>query len=159
MLRNLFPEKIDNEFRGHQFSLWFFYLFTAVTLWRSQHHMFAADGGAQSIAQIPLDTYSQAASDTVISIFALWGLSQIIIGFLYLLACLRYKSMIPILYLLAALEYFTRFYQMGFFKALSATPLAPGVVINFPFTIIMLVMLYFSIKSPKNKLITTGATN
>ena len=149
MLENLFPDKIDNDFRGHKFTLWFFYLFTAVTLWRSQHHMFASDGGAQSIAQIPLDTYSQGANNTIVSIFALWGLSQIIIGFLYVLACIRYKSMIPIFYLLAALEYFTRFYQMGFFKALTATPLIPGVVINLPFTLIMLVMLFFSIKRPK----------
>jgi hypothetical protein len=57
--------------------------------------------------------------------------------------------MIPIFYLLAALEYFTRFYQMGFFKALSVTPLIPGVVINLPFTVIMLVMLFFSIKRPR----------
>lgn len=149
MFKNLFPGSIDNVFRGHKFSLWFFYLFTAITLWRSQHHMFAPDGGAQSIARIPLDTYSQGASNTIISIFALWGLSQILIGFLYLLACIKYKSMIPIFYLLASLEYFIRFYQMGFFKSLSASPLVPGVVINFPFTIIMLVMLYFSIKGPK----------
>ena len=84
--RLLIPEKLDNTFTGNKVSLWFFYLLTAVTLWRSQHHIFAADGGAQTIATIPLDTYSPGASSTVIGIFALWGLSQLIIGEYMMLA-------------------------------------------------------------------------
>ena len=61
----LLPKTIDNNFSGHRVSLWFFYLLTAVTLWRSQHHLFSADGGAQSIATIPLDTYSPGPSTTI----------------------------------------------------------------------------------------------
>jgi len=149
VLKILFPAKFDNVFRGYKFSLWAFYALTAVTLWRSQHHMFAPDGGAQSIGNIPLDTYSQGASNTIINIFAFWGLSQMIIGLLYLLACLRYKSMIPLFYLLAAIEYFTRFGQMGFFRSLGESGLPPGVLINLPFTTIMLILLFLSTKSPR----------
>lgn len=47
MLEQLFPKTIDNTYRGQKIALWFFYLITAVWLWRSQHHMFATDGGAQ----------------------------------------------------------------------------------------------------------------
>ncbi len=42
--------------------------------------MFAPDGGAQSIATIPLDSYTANGADTVILIFSYWGLSQLIIG-------------------------------------------------------------------------------
>ena len=83
----LLPTAIDNIFSGRKASLWFFYALTAITLWRSQHHLLAADGGAQSIATIPLDTYSAEASGTVMGIFALWGLSQLVIGIIYLTAC------------------------------------------------------------------------
>ena len=54
-LSNLFPRQITNVFPGSKVALWGFYLFTALTLWRSQHHIFSSDGGAQSIATIPLE--------------------------------------------------------------------------------------------------------
>ena len=149
MLNKLLPVAFDNEFRGYKFSLWAFYLLTAITLWRSQHHLFSGDGGAQSIATIPLDNYSSAASDTVVGVFALWGLSQLILGLLYLLACLRYRSIIPLFYLLAALEYFVRFAYIGFFKSIETAGTAPGAIINIPFTIIFLILMIFSIKVPK----------
>jgi hypothetical protein len=110
--------------------------------------LFSPDGGAQSIATIPLDNYSSAASNTVVAVFSLWGLSQLILGLLYLLSCFRYKSMIPLFYLLAALEYFVRFAYIGFFKPIETTGTAPGAIINIPFTITFLVLLFFSLKVP-----------
>ncbi|MFT4816504.1 MAG: hypothetical protein ACI80L_002425 [Pseudohongiellaceae bacterium] len=151
MLNSIFPDKFDNEFPGYKFSLWIFYLFTAVTLWRSQHHVFSADGGAQSIATIPLDSYSSAASDTVVAVFSLWGLSQLILGLLYLLSCFRYKSMIPLFYLLAAIEYFVRFAYIGFFKPIETVGTAPGAMINVPFTIVFLMLMFLSLKVPGKK--------
>jgi hypothetical protein len=105
---NLFPRQITSEFPGFKIALWAFYPFTALTLWRSQHHLFAHDGGAQSIANIPLDTYSDTAAATIIGVFALWGLSQLVIGLIYLVAAIRYRSMIPTLYLLSLVEYLVR---------------------------------------------------
>ena len=97
MLVKLFPATIDDNFPGNRIALYVFYALTALTLWRSQHHLLAHDGGAQSIATIPLDTYSANASDTIIGIFSLWGLSQLIIGLIYLIAALRYRAMILVL--------------------------------------------------------------
>ena len=151
MLNSLFPDKFDNEFRGYKFSLLIFYLLTAVTLWRSQHHVFSADGGAQSIATIPLDSYSSAASDTVVTVFSLWGLSQLILALMYLLSCFRYKSMIPLFYLLAALEYFVRFAYIGFFKPIETVGTAPGAMINMPLTLVFLGLMFFALKVPGKK--------
>ena len=50
---------------------------TLITLGRSPIHMFKYDGGAQSIATIPLDTFTPGGSAAVVLIFALWGLSAI----------------------------------------------------------------------------------
>lgn len=74
VLSRLFPVQFDNTYRGNRIALWVFYPLTAITLWRSQHHMLAPDGGAQSIATIPLDSYSEGAAATIIAIFAQWGL-------------------------------------------------------------------------------------
>ena len=81
----ILPEIIDNTYRGRKIALWFFYLITIITIVRSLIHTFSADGGAQSIATIPLDTYSNEAARTVILIFSFWGLSQLIMGIFYTL--------------------------------------------------------------------------
>ena len=146
-IRLLFPAQIDNRYRGNKVALWFFYLVTAVTLWRSQHHLFAADGGAQSIATIPLDTYPVAASSTIVGVFALWGLSQLIIGFIYLLACIRYRALIPLMYLLGIIEYAVRAFYVGSQKPIETVGDAPGAVANIPFIIVFSVMLILSIWS------------
>ena len=86
VLHRLFPGAFDNHFPGQRIALWVFYALTVLTLWRSWHHLRAPDGGAQSIATIPLDSYPAGAAATVIGIFALWGLSQLVIGLLYLMA-------------------------------------------------------------------------
>lgn len=50
----------------------------------------------------------------MIGIFALWGLSQLVIGLLYLMAPIRYRSLIPLLYLLLIAEYAARMLIGGF---------------------------------------------
>ena len=116
-----------------------------MTLWSSQHRLLSADGGAQSIATIPLDTYSTAASATVIGIFALWGLSQLIIGFIYLASCLRYKALIPLLYILGIIEYGLRAFYISSDKSIETVGNALGETINAPLMIILTVILILSL--------------
>ena len=149
MLTKILPSKFDNDYRGNKVALWVFYALTALTLWRSQHHLFAEDGGAQSIAGIPLDTFGSNASDTVVSVFALWGLSQLIVGLIFLLVCIRYKSAIPLMYLLSVIEYFVRFAYVGFFKPIETVGTAPGDFINLPFMVLFLVMCWLSTREPR----------
>ena len=70
MLNKILPRIVDNDYRGYKAALWFFYLLAIVTVVRSLIHMFKHDGGAQSIATIPLDTYTQGGSQAVIFLFA-----------------------------------------------------------------------------------------
>jgi len=148
-LNNLFPRQITNEFPGLRVALWGFYLFTALTLWRSQHHIFSSDGGAQSIATIPIDRYSDSAASTVIGMFALWGLSQLIIGLIYLVAAIRYRSMIPLLFLLSLFEYLMRATYIPAYKSIETVGTAPGAAGNLPFVIFSFAMLVLSLWSRK----------
>jgi len=148
-LSNLFPRQITNEFSGVRIALWGFYLLTAMTLWRSQHHIFSSDGGAQSIATIPLEKYSDSAASTIIGMFALWGLSQLIVGLIYLVAAIRYRSMIPMLYLLSVFEYLMRATYIPAYKSIETAGTAPGAVGNLPFIIFSVTMLVLSLWSRK----------
>jgi hypothetical protein len=151
ILGSLFPRQITNEFPGSKIALWAFYLFTALTLWRSQHHLLADDGGAQSIASIPLDNYSDTAAATIIGVFALWGLSQLVIALVYLVAAIRYRSMIPMLYLLSLVEYLVRAFYIPAYKQIETAGTAPGAVGSLPLAIFSFVMLILSLWPRKSR--------
>ncbi len=144
ILNRLLPAQIDNTFPGYRIAHFAFYALTALTLWRSQHHLLSADGGAQSIATIPLESYPTGAAATVVGIFALWGLSQLIIGLIYLIAAIRYRSLIPFLYLLFTVEYFVRL-GIGHYKPVETLGTAPGGAINLPFALLGMVLLALSL--------------
>ncbi len=143
-LERIFPATLDNHFPGHKIALWVFYVLTAITLWRSQHHLFAPDGGAETIASIPLSRWPDDAAGTVVGIFALWGVSQLVIAIIWTVAALRYRAMIPLLYLLFILEYAGRLW-VGAHKPIETVTTAPGSAINLPFIILGIVMLGLSI--------------
>ena len=149
ILNRLFPAQFDNVYRGNRIGLWVFYVLTAVTLWRSQHHIFASDGGAQSIATIPLDTYTQGGAQGIVTIFALWGLAQLAMALLMLLASIRYKSMVPLMWLLIILEYGGR-KLVGIYKPLETVETAPGATAATVLPIVALAMLVLALWPEKN---------
>ena len=134
------PAVLDNRFPGNRVALYAFYPFAALTVWRSWHHLTARDGGAQSIASIPLDTYPGGAAATIVGLFSLWGLSQLLLALIMLAACLRYRAMIPMLWALTFCEYAGRL-GVGLYRDIETTGTAPGAAANLPFAIMALVMI------------------
>ena len=149
LFKRIFPDTFDNQYQGHKLSQYVFYILTGLTLWRSQHHLFAADGGAQTIATIPLDTFTNLGAQAVVGAFGLWGLSQLTIGILYLIVSIKYRSMIAVMYLLMLFEYSVRATYFPIFKQIPTMGTAPGAAGNLPLIIISAVMLVLSIRSPK----------
>ena len=146
----LLPVVIDNQFRGIKLSQYAFLLITAATIVRSLIHVFAPDGGAQSIATIPLESYSPQAAATVILMFSLWGLSQLLMGFVYLGVYLKYKSLIPMMYLLLIVEYAMRI-VIGQMKPIVTSGTAPGSIGNWIMVPVCVVLLALSlIQSRRN---------
>ena len=148
-MNKILPDTINNIFPGRKVALYFFYLITAVTIVRSCIHIFKYDGGAQSIATIPLDTYTQGGAEAVIFIFAYWGLGQLIMGIFYVIAALRYKGLIPLMYVFLLIEYIGRF-AISLFKSIETTGQAPGGVANYILPMLCVVMLFLSI-NPSEK--------
>ena len=141
----LFPNLIDNEYKGKKIPLFFFYLLIPVTIIRSLVHIFKADGGAQSIANIPLHLYSEQASDTIVHLFSEWGLSQLLFGVLYIVVLIKYKSLIPLMYLFLVLEYSTRL-LLAFYKPFVLEGYAPGGIANYFLVPLFVVMFILSLK-------------
>ncbi|MFW5689776.1 MAG: hypothetical protein ACOC1U_09400 [Spirochaetota bacterium] len=149
----VFPREATNTYRGRRIALWFFVLFTVVSVIRALVHMAAPDGGAQSIATIPLDDFTTNGAAATVHLFALWGLSQFIVGLLSALALVRYRSLIPLFYLLAIVEYAARLVFTGV-KPIEIAGTAPGAVGNYVLVPLLLVMFLLSIAPPN-----TTATN
>ncbi len=138
--------KDPKQYAGTKIALYAFYLLTAITLVRSCIHMFASDGGAQSIAAIPLNEYSTAAASTIILIFALWGFSQFLMGIVYVVVIFRYKGLIPLFYFLMFCEYAGRLF-FGHWKPIITTGTPPGEVGNYIMTPVAIILFILSIYS------------
>ena len=150
ILATLFPKQITNRFTGNKIALYAFFPLTLMLIFRSCMHIIASDGGAQSIATIPLDSYSDGASANVIAIFGQWGLSQLLLAELYLLVLIRYRSLIPLFFLLFVLEQYGRM-AMGQFKPVVTLETAPGAASNLPLLLIALLMLVLNLMPSKPK--------
>jgi len=150
MLDKIFPRKVSNDYQGKPIAKWVFIVITLVTIVRSLIHIFAADGGAQSIATIPLDNYSEAAAATVILMFSLWGLSQFLMGFVYAIVLWRYQVLIPFMYVLLIIEYGMRII-LGMLKPIETVGTAPGGIGNFLILPLVIIMLILSLLKPKQE--------
>ena len=145
MLENLFPKTVTNEYRGARIARWVFVALTVLTLARSLAHILLPDGGAQSIATIPLHVFSPEASAVVIGMFAQWGLTQWMFGLLYVIVLWRYQAWIPLMWLFVLFEYSGRL-LLGITKPFETVGTAPGAIGNFVFIPLALLMLALSLR-------------
>jgi len=137
----ILPKQLDNSFRGNRIAVIVFALITVFTLARSCIHIFAPDGGASSIAGI---NTSVEGGSNVISMFAFWGLAQLLMGLVYLAVFFRYKSLIPFMYILIIIEYSGRV-LIGMVKPLIVSHTPPGAIgdyILIPLAIMMLMLCF-----------------
>ena len=141
----MFPKQVDNNFQGYNVAAIIFLLVTIFTIVRSCIHILAPDGGAGSIAGIDL---SVAGGSNIVSIFALWGLSQLLMGIVYLVVFFRYKSLIPFMYLLILAEYSGRI-AIGFIKPLIVIHTPPGAIGDYILIPLAILMLILSLNRPK----------
>jgi len=144
MIEKLFPKNIDNQYHGISIVKWIFMAMTVLTVGRSLAHIFLPDGGAQSIATIPLDGFTSSGAKVVIGMFAQWGLTQLMFGLFYVLVIWRYQSLIPLMWLFIFFEWTSR-RLLGFYKPFETVGAAPGAIGNMIIPVVALVMLVLSL--------------
>jgi hypothetical protein len=149
MINQLLPQRIDNTYRGHKLALWLFALVVSVKLLQGLTSIFNGYYVAVAADGIPLDTYSPAAAQTVVALFALLGLSRLIMSLLCVLALVRYRSAIPFMFALLMLDYLARQLILHFVPIVR-TGTAPGLVVNLVLFSLMIVGLALSLWSRGN---------
>lgn len=146
MFRHLLPQRIDNAYRGHRLALW---ILAALVLMKGGIGLgtiFNGRSAAVSADGIPLDTFSPAGAQAFISLFAAWGLAQLMLNLLGLLALLRYRAMVPLMFAVLLVEHLGRkliFWILPIARA--ETP--PGLFVNLGLVALMVIGLALSLRS------------
>ena len=149
MFNRLLPKQANNNYSGHSIDKWAFIVIIIATTGRSLIHMFMHDSGAQSIATIPINTFTGNAAASVVLIFALWGSSEILMDIVYIVVAWRYRALIPFMYLLIFMEYVLRMLLM-YTKPIHIIGTAPGHAGNYVMISVAFVMLLLSLLSYKD---------
>ena len=149
MFKQLFPQRVDNTYRGYKLALWFFALVVLMKVGMSLNSIFNGYFVASSADGIPLGTFTSAGAQTVVSLFAIWGLAQLVICLLCILVVVRYRSMIPFMFALLLLEHLSRKLILHFLP-LAKTGTPPGSAVNLVLLALMIVGLALSLRSQDN---------
>jgi len=149
MLRRLFPQRIDNTYRGHRLALWLFALLVLMKGGIGLGTIFNGRSAAISADEIPLDTFTPAGEQAFVSIFAAWGLSQLMLNLIGLLVLVRYRAMVPFMFALLLLEHLSR-RLIFWILPIARTETPPGVFVNLLFVVVMIVGLVLSLRSQDN---------
>lgn len=124
-IKRIFP-KNPSVFVGFKLIRILTALYLVVAVVRSGIHLFAPDGGAQSIAGI--DT-SVAGGDNIIAIFHQWGATQLLLALFLVLLFFCYPGLTPLILASLAMDPVVRAVA-GHFKAVTAEGTPPGESLN-----------------------------
>ena len=143
-IKKVFP-KNPSRFEGFRIIRFIAVLYMFVMVARSCIHLFAPDGGAQSIAGI--DT-SVEGGDNIIAIFHQWGAIQLILAVLLLVLFFRYPGLTPLILLTLSLDPVLRFVA-GQQMSLTTTGTPPGEALNRVAFYLLLVLFLGSLWNKK----------
>jgi len=139
-IKKVFPED-TSKFEGFRLVRLITTLYILVMVARSCIHLFAVDGGAQSIAGI--DT-SVEGGDNVIAMFHQWGAIQLLLAALLLVLFFRYPGLTPLILLTLALDPVMRFIA-GQIMGVTSNQTPPGETLNGVSFCLLFVMFIASI--------------
>jgi hypothetical protein len=143
-IKKVFPNN-PSRFEGFRLIRLIAAVYMFVMVGRSCIHLFAADGGAQSIAGI--DT-SVEGGDNIIAIFHQWGAIQLILAVLLLVLFFRYPGLTPLILLTLTLDPVLRFVA-GQMMSITATGTPPGEALNGAAFYLLLILFMASIVGKK----------
>lgn len=140
---------LPNEVRvycGPKFVRWVTIAYLVVVMIRSLVHLFAPDGGAESIATV--DT-SVAGGENIIAMFGQWGAIQVLLASVLGVLVLRYPGFTPLVLLVLLTEPLLRALA-GALKPLETMGTAPGASLNWVVVPVLLVLLLVSLRRVEN---------
>lgn len=147
MLADLFPRIADNHYPGHRLGLWLFALMP-LKIVMGVNILLNGRSVAQSADGIPLNSFGENGSAAFLSIFAAWGLCQLVFGLACLVVLLRYRSLVPLAFLALLLEQAGR-KVLQLYLPIERVGTPPGIYINAVLLGIMVLGLLLSLSRPR----------
>jgi len=125
----LFPRTLDNTYTGSKIALWVFGFVIAIRAIQSIMIIVNGYSIARSADGIPLETYTAAAAQTIVAIFALSSLNRLIISLIGAAVLIRYRRAVPLMFVVLGLTYLGTQLITQFIPIVRVgTP--PGVIMN-----------------------------
>jgi hypothetical protein len=137
MVQQLLPRTIDNNYRGQKLALWLLGLVVFMKLGMGTSVVFNGRAALIGADGVPVNTFPEGAAQTVIAMFAVWGVSQFVLGLLGAITLVRYRAMVPLMFALLLLEHVARRSVLMFIPPVRVgTP--PGTWVNIGLLLVLL---------------------
>ncbi|MBL8781264.1 MAG: hypothetical protein JNL06_10035 [Alphaproteobacteria bacterium] len=156
MLSRIFPKQIDNDFRGYKLAIWLLALLllfkTSISVNAVGWNPLMTSGEVlQRADRIPLDTFGANAADTAVLLFAVWGVTHLVLNLLGFIALVRYRTMIPLIYLLMAIDHIGRKAATDAFPILRVSDGTVSVPVNLILIALLLIGFGMSLTTPERR--------
>jgi hypothetical protein len=154
MLDRLFPRQADNRFDGHRAALGLLGLYVVLKFSMSISSIFNTAKVAAGADGIPLDRFDAAATQELLTLFALTGLGQFALAVVSLVVLIRYRTMVPLIYLVLLGEAIARRLIVTGFAAERSPSGSVGLYINLGLLALLAVGLRLSLAKPRQREVT-----
>jgi hypothetical protein len=104
MLSRIFPQQIDNTYRGYWLAIWLLVPLVLAKMAMGANSYFNTRYVIQGPDNIPLQSYNTDAQEMLVFMYQAWGLGLFLIAALGLLALIRYRAMVSLMYLVLTIE-------------------------------------------------------
>ena len=142
MLNNFLPRAADNHYQGYKVALWIFgailLLFAAMSL----NSIFNGHYVAVSADGLPLGSYTAGGAQAVVSFYAIWGITQLLLVIVGIIILVRYRTLVPLFFLLLLLEQFL-LRMVSYFQPIAkphGTPASTFIIVLFSLLIVGLAL-------------------
>jgi hypothetical protein len=146
MLDQILPRTADNNFRGRKGALWILALIVFMKTAMSLNSILNGRYVASSADGIPLETFTSAGADAVVTLFAIWGLAHLTICALCVIVLIRYRAMVPLMLALLLLEHVAR-RVVVWVMPIARTGTPPGLAVNMILLVLIAAGLVLSLRS------------
>jgi hypothetical protein len=145
----LVPRQVDNDgYHGLRVAIWLFASLVLMRTVMSLNSIFNGRSVLTSADGIPLDTYTPAAARTVLSLFALLALANLMIALFGVVVLVRYRSLIPLFFVIFLLHHVGRRLILEWMP-IERVGTPPGFGINLALLALTVVGLVLSLVSRK----------
>jgi hypothetical protein len=147
---------MDNTYQGYKLAIWLLVLLllfkTSISVnavgWNP---LMTSHDVLQRADRIPLDTFSTNAADSAVLLFAVWGVTHLVLNLLGFIALVRYRAMIPLIYLLMAIDHIGRKAAADIFPIIRANDGTVSVPVNLILIALLLIGFGMSLTTPERR--------